>query len=84
MTALSSLGIFRQGIDLIKHHGWLLVGVGLLMLFVSQILLHGQTLPKWDWLLLSGAIAFIVGIQLARQAPRKLKITLKPGFLTSR
>jgi hypothetical protein len=77
MTALSSLGIFRQGIDLIKHHGWLLVGVGLLMLFVSQILLHGQTLPKWDWLLLSGAIAFIVGIQLARQAPRKLKMTLK-------
>jgi hypothetical protein len=54
-----------------------LVGVGLLLLFCAQILRYGQSVQQWDWLLLSGAVTFLVGFHLAKQVPEKLDRTLE-------
>lgn len=54
-----------------------MVGVGLLFLFIFQISRYGQAVHQWDWLLLSGALTFLVGLHLAGQVPEKLDHTLE-------
>ncbi|MDJ0731252.1 MAG: hypothetical protein QNJ33_14795 [Crocosphaera sp.] len=77
MTNLSIQKNLSTVLKQIKNRADIVVSIGLLILFVIQIFLYGQTWPKWDWLLLSGTITFIIGIELARQVPIKLKLTLR-------
>jgi hypothetical protein len=50
-----------------------------LMLFVvclNSVITRGSDPHKWDWLLISGVAAFIIGVRLSQTIPGKLRVIL--------
>ena len=47
-----------------------------LAVLISEYLAHGAALAQWDWLLISGLVAFSVGVLLVRGLPTRFEQTL--------
>lgn len=59
-----------------RHYGIFLISLWLLWLCAESPVKYRANLARWDWMLISGVITFIIGILLAKSIPKKLTLTL--------